>query len=280
LFLDLLACTYTDMLFELFTYLATPSPRYVRRMGYLYESIAMRERYRRCGSHWKDHLEHSRIAVLEAAGACRDHGAAVILGSGLLLDVPLAELSDIFQEVVLVDIVHLPQVLKYARRFANVRLVPYDVSTIAAALFEKSRSGGSTLPEPAIADFRLVEATAMVVSLNILSQLAVQPCQYALAHMPGLKENDLQAWCRRIIASHHAALMALPCEACLIADYAYTKHGRRGDLLEGGSTIHGFQLPEPVAGWIWRIAPLGEQSPHYARELSVGVWRICPSAVR
>ena len=264
------------MLHELFTYLSTPCEPSVRRMGYLYEAIAMRGRYRRCRADWDGHLDRSRHAVLETASACRTHGAALILGSGLLLDVPLAELAERFQEVVLADIVHLPHVRRHARRFGNARLVPYDVSTIAERLFMHIESGKRDLPEPVLAELRLASAPSLVVSLNILSQLPVLPRQYALAYMAGLQEDDLQAWCRRIIASHHAALRALNCNVCLIADYAYTKRNRRGAVLEEGSTLHGFELPTPAAGWTWPIAPLGEQSRSYAKELRVGVWHMRP----
>jgi len=266
------------MLTELFAYLTTPCPRSVRRMGYLYEAVALRGRYRRCQAHWKDHLERSRRAVLEAAGTCRDHGAAVILGSGLLLDVPLADLAERFQEIVLADIVHLPQARRYARRFGNVKLRTYDVSTVVERLLEHIESGRRELPEPVIDDVGLACAPSLVVSLNILSQLPVLPRHYALAHMPGLQEDVLRDWCLRIIASHHASLRALPCDAYLIADYAYTKRNRRGAVLEEGSTIHGFTLPAPLSGWTWRIAPLGEQSRRYAKELSVGVWRMSQDA--
>jgi hypothetical protein len=190
----------------------------------------------------------------------------------LLLDVPLAELADLFREVVLADIVHLPHARAEARRFGNVRLVSCDISTVAERLFGNSASGRRELPEATPADYRLADDTDLVVSLNILSQLTVLPRRYALAHMPGLREEEVQAWCRRIIASHHADFMALACDGCLIADYASIKRSRRGEVLDEGSTIHGFALPAPADGWTWRIAPLGEQSRRYATELSVGVW--------
>ncbi len=268
------------MLHELFTYLSTPCEPSVRRMGYLYEAIAMRGRYRRCRADWDGHLDRSRHAVLETASACRTHGAALILGSGLLLDVPLAELAERFQEVVLADIVHLPQARRYARRFGNVRLLQYDASTVARRLFEGVRSGGRELPEPYAADLRLSSATTMVVSLNLLSQLSVIPRRYALAHLPGLIQSDLETWSLRIVASHHAALSELDCEVCLITDYAYAKRDRHGQVCEEGSTLHGFELPAPSSAWTWRIAPLGEQAYDYARELRVGVWRMHPDNVR
>ena len=259
------------MLSELFTYLTTPCPRFVRRMGYLYEAIAMRGRSRRCAASWNEHLEKSRAAVLAAAHACRAREAAVILGSGLLLDVPLAELCAAFKQVILVDIVHLPAVRRRVRRFANARLENYDISTLALRLFETMKTAGQPLPEPLTADFAFVSAPSLVVSLNILSQLPVIPGRFVRRHMPAVGDQDLHAWCRRIVEAHRASLAALACDVCLIGDYAYVQHGTDGSR-EAGSTLYGLALPEPQATWRWQIAPLGELSRHEAKELEVGVW--------
>jgi hypothetical protein len=259
------------VLSELFTYLTTPCPRHVREMGYLYEAIAMRGRHRRRAASWKAHLENSRTAVLAAAGACREHDAVVILGSGLLLDVPLDELSAAFRQVILVDIVHLRPARRQARRFVNVRLEHYDVSTIATRLFERVKKGGHDLPEPVTADFAFAPAPSLVVSLNILSQLPVIPSRFVRRYLPAVGDEALQAWSRRIVRAHRAGLAALACEVCLIADYAYAQESREGSR-ETGSTLFGLDLPEPQTRWRWPIAPRGELSRHYARELEVGVW--------
>ncbi|MDA8138243.1 MAG: hypothetical protein M0036_06250 [Desulfobacteraceae bacterium] len=261
------------MLPELFTYLTTPCPRFVREMGYLHEAIAIRGRFHRCGAAWKEHLERSRAAVLAAARTCREREAVVILGSGLLLDVPLAELAGAFKEVILVDIVHLPAVRRVARRLGNVRLENFDVSTIALKLFELMKTGRPTLPELMSADFSFGTAPSLVVSLNILSQLPVIPGRFVRQRLPAVGEEDLIEWSKRIVAVHYASLQALAGDVCLIADYAYIQLGRDGSR-EVGSTLHGLELPEPQSTWLWQIAPLGELSDHYARELKVGVWSL------
>lgn len=242
-------------------------------MGYLYETIAMRGRSRRCAASWKEHLEKSRAAVLAAAQACRAREAAVILGSGLLLDVPLAELSAVFKQVILVDIVHLPAVRKYVRRFANVRLENYDISTLALRLFETIKTAGHTLPEPVTADFASVSAPSLVVSLNLLSQLPVIPGRFVRRHLPAVADQDLQAWSRRIVETHCASLAALSSDVCLIGDYAYVEYSRDGSR-EAGSTLYGLALPDPQSTWLWPIAPRGELSRHAAKELEVGVWAL------
>ena len=119
------------MLSELLTYITTPCPQYVRHMDYLDEVIAMKQRYERTRTAWQPHLEHTRRFVLSAAEKCRNRSKAVILGSGLLLDVPLDELSTMFQAVVLLDIVFLPEVRRSIKRYGNVRLVQHDVTNMA-----------------------------------------------------------------------------------------------------------------------------------------------------
>jgi hypothetical protein len=245
-------------------------------MGYLYEAIAMRSRYRRRAASWEAHLENSRAAVLSAAQCCRERKAAVILGSGLLLDVPLAELCACFEQVILVDIVHLPEARRYARRFDNVRLENYDISTLALRLFEQMKTAGHALPEPVTADFCFGPAPSFVVSLNILSQLPVIPGRFVRRHNPAADEEALQAWSRRIVEAHRASLTALGCDVCLIADYAYVQHGRDGSR-QSGSTVYGLVLPDPQTTWPWPIAPRGELSRHFAKELEVGVWSTGPN---
>ena len=117
------------MLHELFTYLTTPCEPSVRRMGYLYEAIALRGRYRRCRTDWNGHLDRSRHAILETAALCRSYGAAVILGSGLLLDVPLPQLSERFGVVSIPTLVVLKEG-QPATRMVGVQ----QAGTLVAAL--------------------------------------------------------------------------------------------------------------------------------------------------
>ncbi len=80
------------MLAEWFRHLTTPCPRPLRDMGYLKELIAMDARHRRCREAWVSHLEACKNVILDAAldvtrGVPRRK--AVVLGSGLLLDIPI-----------------------------------------------------------------------------------------------------------------------------------------------------------------------------------------------
>jgi hypothetical protein len=242
-------------------------------MDYLYEAIAMRGRYRRNRAAWTPHLDNSRQFVLSAADRCRNRRTVVVLGAGLLLDVPLDALSSLFREVVLVDIVFLPEVRRRIRPFGNVRLVQHDVTGTARGLYDAIRLGSRHLPEAAPLLPELQEAVGLVVSLNILSQLWVVPRAYALKKLPDLDAELIDDWCGHIVTSHYDFLESLPCSVCLVADHEFVMRDREGGIVSRGSTIAGLSLPAPDASWKWDIVPKGEER-HCSKELIVGAWHV------
>lgn len=262
------------MFYELYTYLTTPCPQYVRHMDYLYEAIAMRSRYRRNRTAWQSHLEQTRKMVLAKAESSLNRTRVVILGSGLLLDVPLEELASLFNEVVLVDIVFLPEVRSRVKPYNNVRLVQHDVTNMAQKLYENIRSGHRELPQAASAVPDIDINTGLVVSLNILSQLWVMPRAYARKSLRHLDEQEVDDWCEQIVRSHYAFLQSLACPVCLIADHEFIKRDQEGRIVSQGSTIAGLALPEPETCWTWDIVPLGEKDRFVSKELKVGVWQM------
>ena len=262
------------MLYELYTYFTTPCPHYVRHMDYLNEASALKSRYQRNRTAWQPHLEQTRQAILSAAEESRKRTKVVILGSGLLLDVPLKELSSLFREVVLLDIVFLPEVYKRVKRYGNVRLVQHDVTNMAQRLYENIRSGHPEFPTAAPSVAEIDENTGLVVSLNILSQLWVMPRAYALKKLRNLDEEDVDDWCKQITGSHYAFLQQLTCPVCLIADHEFVKRDQEGRIISQGSTIAGLALPEPKTSWTWNIVPLGGKDRFLSKELKVGVWQL------
>jgi hypothetical protein len=243
-------------------------------MDYLDEAIAMRGRYRRNRAAWRPHLEHTSRFVLSVAEKCRNRNKAVVLGAGLLLDVPLYELSSLFQEVVLVDIVFLPEVRRSIKQYGNVKLIQHDATNVARQLHENIRRGLRELPEPVPMFPKIDENAGLVVSLNILSQLWVVPRAYALRKLPGLDEEHVDDWCRRIVESHYAFLRSMPCEVCLVADHEFVKRDREGGIVSQGSTVSGLALPGPDASWTWNIIPMGGNRQYLSKELNVGAWHL------
>ncbi len=262
------------MLYELYTYLTTPCPEYVRHMDYLYEAIAMRGRHDRNRAAWQPHLEQTRKTILAAAEKSRIRNKVVILGSGPLLDVPLDELAAVFREVVLLDIIFLPEVYKRVKPYHNVRLLQHDVTNMAKKLYENIRSGNPELPVAVPAVPEIGRETSLVVSLNILSQLWVIPRAYALKKLRGLEEEIVDDWCDQITRSHHAFLQQLTCPVCLIGDHEFVKRDKEGKIVTQGSTVTGLALPEPETSWTWNIVPLEEKDRFFSKELTVGVWQL------
>jgi hypothetical protein len=174
------------MLAEALRWLLTPCPKTARCLGHLAESVAIESRARRCQAAWAPHLQHSREALLASASHCEQHRVALVLGSGPLLDVPLAELAARFEAVWLVDLVH-PLVARWqVRLYPNVRLIEHDVTEclgdlISGPPLDLDRLAGRVprrfLDEPRI---------DWVASLNLLSQLPYLPGRWLRAHEPGL----------------------------------------------------------------------------------------------
>ena len=262
------------MFSELIAHITTPCPQYVRHMDYLSETIAMRGRYRRNRTAWQPHLEHTRRVVLSAAEKSRNRGKVVVLGAGLLLDVPIEELSTMFREVVLLDIVFLPEVRRSVKHYGNVTLVQRDVTNMAQKLYENIQQGLSELPEAAPLVPEIDGSTGLVVSLNILSQLWVVPRAYALRKRASLDEDCVDEWCGRIVASHYDFLQSMSCDTCLVADHEFVKRDREGRLVSKSSTLFGLALPAPDVSWTWNIMPPGRGRRYISKELNVGAWQM------
>ncbi len=258
------------MLQELFLSLRTPCSPYVRHMGYLAETIAMQKRYQRNRAAWQPHLDLTRAFLLTCAERCEDRGSVVILGSGLLLDVPLPELASRFREVILKDVVCLPEARRTITKYPNVRFKEYDVTNIAGQLWNNRQTGVNKLPQSRPGGEK---DAGLVVSLNILSQLWVIPRAYVTQMQPPLPEDKIEEWCRSIVEAHHAWLRSQTCDVCLVADHAFIKRDRQGTVISKGSSVYGLDLLQPDEEWTWNIAPINEENRHTSKELIVGAWR-------
>lgn len=270
---------------EIYQYLTTPCAVHARRMGYLYEAVAMKARSERCGLFWRNHINRSRHFILEAAGRCADRRRAVILGAGLLLDVPLSKIASMFNEVVLVDVVFLRHARNFAGKFPMVVLLEHDVTGSAEALYRLSGSGRAkkkfrcapvqdSVELPKTLSFlpKACDDAGMVVSLNMLSQIAMVPREYAVRNLRRQTSERIDAWCRDLVEAHYAALRSLSGRVCMVSDFWYLKRDQHGVIIEEGSTIEGMVLPNPDETWLWDVAPPGELSRTYCRELRVGAW--------
>ncbi len=248
------------MLAELLTYMLTPCPRHLRAMGYLRGLIAIKARHRRCAEAWAEHLAHSRALILRAADKCPSHDKVVVLGSGLLLDIPLADLSRMFAEVELVDIFHMPMVRRAAARFANVRIEAIDVTGVVENVYQAAISGDG-LPTPRSGNLP-TDGADLVVSANLLTQLPYLPLKYLEERKTGSSKIEREELARALIRAHLADLEAAEGIFCLIAEMERLVTDG-AEIIDREDALHGVSLPFKGDEWAWEVAPPPEVNRRY-----------------
>jgi len=253
------------MILEALETLATPCPAYLRRLGYRAELVAIGARYRRCRAAWAEHLARSRRAIERTIERTSQRRTAIVLGSGRLLDVPLAQLAAAFARVVLVDAVHpLPARLR-ARRFANVELRSADVGGVLQDLTNRRPDEPLPPPQPFAA---LHEPDVdLVVSLNLLSQLGVLPEEWLERH--GTPGDTAHRFAARLTQAHLDDLARCRAAVCLITDIERLWLSSDGKVVDRDGSIYGVAPPDATEEWLWRIAPAPESDPVLSEERRV-----------
>lgn len=240
------------MILEAINYAATwPLTEPAHRHAIRY-SVNLWSRAGRCAAAWREHEEKTKATILSAAQGLKQRRTAVVLGSGLLRDVPVRELARMFDTVVLVDIVHLAGVRLWLRlnRLHGVRLIDRDLSG-----FDDLMAGRD--PDP-LGFLRQVPYLDFVVSANLLSQIAMGTKRGLEA--AGQPTMDPVA---RLVRAHVEGLSALPCHSCLVTDVSYAVIDRTGQPHEEVDLLFGVPVPAHSMAWEWPVAPLGEESGDY-----------------
>ncbi|PWC37167.1 hypothetical protein [Azospirillum sp. TSO22-1] len=246
------------MLREVWEYLTTPASPLARRLGYVTQAVALGARHRRQRHAWAPHVAEARRFTLEAVG---NGGRLLVAGSGRLIEVPLAELAERFGEVVLADLVHPRAARQQARRFGNVTLVEADLSGALA---------GVLAGEPAVGTPPDLGWFDAAVSCNLLSQLPLLPME-ALERR-GVAEAERTAFARALVEGHVAWLRTSAPVAALFTDVE-TEWVENGHVVARADSLWGAALPPPDLGWVWDVAPHGEQERRRDLRHRVAAWR-------
>lgn len=241
------------MIAEALQYVATTPVTPSEFRPFLGSSVSLWSRATRCKDEWTAHEGNCRRFVADTIGQMRQRRTVVVLGSGLLRDVPLEAVARTFDTVVLVDLVHLASVRLWlkAKRLDNVRLVHRDLSGFSDAL-------GGEQPEP-LAFLRQVPYLDLVISANLLSQIGVG-AERRLEQDKDVSPADVVP---QVIEAHLRDLTALPCTTILLTDVAYRIVGRSGETLKSGDLMHGVPAPDAEEHWPWPVVPFGEQGRDY-----------------
>ncbi|MDR1865390.1 MAG: class I SAM-dependent methyltransferase [Bacteroidales bacterium] len=193
--------------------------RIFRRMGYYGDQSGILRRYRRERQGWDEHLQHTRRFITAAAQNKRRQ-SAIVLGSGWLLDVPLQELSGMFDRVTLTDVRHPRTVKRQAAKSGNVELLACDISGFALPVYryaQKYRNKRQRPPLDVICPDAAPDLSAydFVVSCNVLTQLDILLIDYLrLFFLPD--EEEIIAFRKKVQQTH---IEMLPQHrSCLITD--------------------------------------------------------------
>ncbi|CAK0766971.1 Class I SAM-dependent methyltransferase [uncultured Gammaproteobacteria bacterium] len=258
------------MILEALEYLVTPCPPWARRLGFLTEAVSLRARHHRCRQAWAGHVAECRRLVLDAAELCNHRRSVAILGSGLLIEIPLAELARRFERVVLIDAVHPWPTRWQSWRWDTVELLTRDLTGVGEALITALRTT-PFLPLPRPYPPRLPGMPFdLVVSANLLSQLPVLPLDYLETRDTAghFSTRDRELFADSLVRSHLSWLPSMAEVACLFSDIrSVVRDGTREGTAE--SVLPGVALPTPDRTWSWDIAPHPEQHPRFDRRNTV-----------
>ena len=244
------------MFLDLLEYVSNPFPWHLAPMGYVREVRMTGRRAVETSGAWDRHLTFTRDAIRQSARHCQSRTRVVVVGAGNLLDVPLEVLTDMFDEVVLLDIIHPRATRKRALRSANIVLLDADVTGVARDVFEAVRRRDirdlprSTPPELGF------DRIDLIVSVNLLSQLAVIPSGFIQGHFPAMGQERLAAFGKNLIEAHLTWLTQSADRVCLVTDVTRVEHFLDGSVLTK-DIVEGVRLPRPDKTWDWHIAPQG-----------------------
>lgn len=232
--------------------------RILARLGYYdyQQGLIVRNMKQKGG--WEDHLSNCRSFILDEVERTAP-SKVTVLGSGWLLDLPLAELTDRVDEIVLVDIVHPPQVKQQTACFPNVKLVEEDVSGgLIAEVWKKvgkrfSLGKLDNLDDLLVPVYRM-EEPGMVVSLNILTQLEVLPLRL-IEKKSKVDNNRIMEFRMKIQNNHLKTLMNH--HSLMIADVKEVFLHSDGVVTEDKTLL--VDIPEEVVlkRWRWDFDMLG-----------------------
>jgi hypothetical protein len=206
--------------------------------------------------------------VLEAAAACPRRDTALVLGSGLCLDVPLAALVELFATVVLVD-AHQPRATRVlARSWPHVRLVEADLTGLARAAVQAARVKSAPLPDVPLPDLGCGLRPDFTASVNLASQLAIPFAKLLGGRFSGAELEGLGG---KLVEAHFEALARLPGRVCLACDVAWERI-EEGKVVASRDALAGARRPRPERVWTWDIAPRPEESFSHDRRNLVHGW--------
>jgi len=189
--------------------------RNIRRAGYIKDQNGIIRRYNIEYEKWQNHIAKCHQFIIVQL-INYNGGKVAVLGSGWLLDVPMEELIDTFNQIDLIDINHPKQIM---RKYENESAVNFIVKDLTNGLIEKANETTS------ISDFiefmdhcepiLFKEKYDLVISINILNQLDIILCDFIKQKFK--VKNEILLKIRSKVQQNHMDMIK-NYKSCLISD--------------------------------------------------------------
>lgn len=208
---------------------------------------------------WKSHLERCRDFILKGVEILKP-SKITLLGSGWLMELPLAELAERVGHIVLVDIIHPPEVKSQTAGMKNVELIEEDVTGgLIEEVWNKCKGHTflnrlKTLEGITIPEYSPGKDPGMVISLNILTQLEILPAAL-LQKKTRADEKKINMFRRGVQEKHISFLERYP--SVLITDTHEIITHKSGVISDSETLLT--ELPEGRYNetWQWDFDPEG-----------------------
>jgi len=204
---------------------------------------------------WNTHLTNCRNFILKSLESYKP-SVVSIFGTGWLLDLPLAEINEIADQINLVDIIHPPEVKSQVANMKKVILREEDVT--GGLIEEVWKKASSKIFLNKLSSFEGIQIKkyqpgfepGLVISLNILTQLEVLPVEF-LRKRSRVKEEAFLQLRKEIQQSHISFLKSH--KSILLTDHTEVITESSGNKIEIKSVL--IDLPEAKIreDWTWNF---------------------------
>lgn len=251
------------MLLEWISFLRTRSSKIAKEWGFAYQNVSLKYRSERCKKAWQPHVRESRNLIEERVRAVKAK-SVLILGSGLLLEIPIEFLLQNCDKIYLVDLVHAAQIRTLARKNPKIELIEKDISAVLGFIKKgQSPFQVSSIPWQHLPAWDLPKVD-LAISANLMSQIPL-----IISESIAMSSSVYRDFSKKLRDEHIRRLLEQGTHALLFADFENRYIDREGNLLKTETYTVNLRELKYLKEWIWEIAPFGETSKDYKVEMTV-----------
>ncbi len=221
-------------------------------MGYYNYQAGLIVRHLNQEGRWNNHNRKCRDFIIKAVDILRP-SKITVLGSGWLLEFPVAEIAERTGKLILADIVHPPEVINQTADIKNIELLESDLTGGLIEEVWKKTSGCiffnrlKFVSEICIPDFDMPDP-GLVISLNLLTQLEILPVKL-LRRKTLLTEESFVQFSRAVQEKHIEFLERH--SSVLISDTAELIIDKKGNKTERATLKTTLPVGKLKDEWIW-----------------------------